>query len=696
MAEIENLEKFNATILSTTKSMLKMANTEKQKEAIIKRTVQAQEKELKGIKGTTAADEARRQSIRKNITAINKLGNEYNVATKSISSFGNAVKKMGTLIKNETKKTVGGLANNTKAAMEGDKYFQSFGEATQGLGFGLEKLGKFVDFNAGIFKTLAQNGATFGGSVIKLREAAIDANMPLMQFVDMVSKSSENLAGLFGTVDQSMPVLTRFTRELRDRTIRELSQFGLNLEETAEFGATVLELERARGNADKMRSMDLASITIDYTKNLVKLSKLTGTSVRELDQQNKALSVNGAFQAQLANMAPEEANRLQTMVASLGAVDGNLGQLAMELLALGSPISETSRNLTAMSGGALNDAILAFSRGEGDVESLMNSLRAASNEAMKNGEAFGDASFAGGTFGEALSAIAKLTGGQSQTLDKEMIARDNNTSALVAATDKLQKLETQAEQAGLAIAKTFIKSMPTKIGTLLDDLTNYFTGENNPIDKTIQAISDIGVRILNWEGFATIYNALAKGTKSALEYVLPGEDDKGLFTNVKDDTVAGAKATYGFGKELVMSGKDGKNLWDNTKSGAGASWNWIKDKIPSFNQGSNGFQNFGSGRLAMLHGEEAVIPKADFGNLITSLKSNFARTLENVQAVGTGGTATYEGSGQIKLIEGINRMVTTNEKLADHLNMLVMIGAKTEKNTLNFNKKLANLDGSLV
>ena len=47
MAEIENLEKFNATILSTTRSMLKLANTEKQKEAIIKRTIQAQEKEAR-------------------------------------------------------------------------------------------------------------------------------------------------------------------------------------------------------------------------------------------------------------------------------------------------------------------------------------------------------------------------------------------------------------------------------------------------------------------------------------------------------------------------------------------------------------------------------------------------------------------------------------------------------------------------
>ena len=41
-------------------------------------------------------------------------------------------------------------------------------------------------------------------------------------------------------------------------------------------------------------------------------------------------------------------------------------------------------------------------------------------------------------------------------------------------------------------------------------------------------------------------------------------------------------------------------------------------------------------------------------------------------------------------------MVTTNEKLADHLNMLVMIGAKTEQNTKKTNLNLAKMDGSLV
>ena len=59
-------------------------------------------------------------------------------------------------------------------------------------------------------------------------------------------------------------------------------------------------------------------------------------------------------------------------------------------------------------------------------------------------------------------------------------------------------------------------------------------------------------------------------------------------------------------------------------------------------------------------------------------------------------TETMATTTQPNLIEGINRMVATNEKLADHLNMLVMIGAKTEQNTKKTNINLAKMDGSLV
>ena len=64
----------------------------------------------------------------------------------------------------------------------------------------------------------------------------------------------------------------------------------------------------------------------------------------------------------------------------------------------------------------------------------------------------------------------------------------------------------------------------------------------------------------------------------------------------------------------------------------------------------------------------------------------------------TGGVqdAATSSGGMAPLVDGINRMVTSNNKVAESLNMLVMIGAKTEQNTKKTNINLAKMDGSLV
>ena len=95
----------------------------------------------------------------------------------------------------------------------------------------------------------------------------------------------------------------------------------------------------------------------------------------------------------------------------------------------------------------------------------------------------------------------------------------------------------------------------------------------------------------------------------------------------------------------------------------------------------------------MLHGEEAVIPKANFASALAMLSKDMTAT---GMPVSEAARETMATTTQPNLIEGINRMVATNEKLADHLNMLVMIGAKTEQNTKKTNINLAKMDGSLV
>ena len=53
-------------------------------------------------------------------------------------------------------------------------------------------------------------------------------------------------------------------------------------------------------------------------------------------------------------------------------------------------------------------------------------------------------------------------------------------------------------------------------------------------------------------------------------------------------------------------------------------------------------------------------------------------------------------SGNAELIAGVERMITTNEKVANALNRLITIGRMTERNTKNLNNNVANLSGSLV
>ena len=163
-----------------------------------------------------------------------------------------------------------------------------------------KELAKDLDANVGVFRQLAQTGASFGSSIVRLRKLQEDAAMPLDKFTDLIATNSVTLAKLFGTVDMGIPNIAGFMKGLRTLTMDEFAKFGLTLDETSVFLGTFLELERARGNTTKMTQDQLLQATRSYTKDLVILSKLTGESVDELNAQNMAMAADGVFQSQLA------------------------------------------------------------------------------------------------------------------------------------------------------------------------------------------------------------------------------------------------------------------------------------------------------------------------------------------------------------------------------------------------------------
>lgn len=687
---------------TTTKTLLKNASTEKQRTEIVKNQTKHLKDLSKQITGVGSKQAKYREALKDLTDDTQSLGKDFETTGKSASKLGQTLDELGVATKANIKGTIKGLIETTLAFTRADKKIDNFAEATAGVktevfGLKLEDLGRFIDFNAETFKTLAQQGATFGGSVIRLREAATDARMPILDFVDLVAGNSQTFARLFGTVDSAIPTITRFQRELRDRTINELSQFGLNLKETAEFGATVLEIQRLQGNADRIRTMDLAGITVEYTKNLVKLSKLTGESVQEINDQNKAVAANAAFQISMSKLDPKEKARRQGFVAGLRAIDERLEGLTVNLLEVGAPIGDFQKNFIAMN-PAVQGIVQQFKMGAITQEEAMNQIFEATSQ--KGLQGFARASLVTGSFGDALEVTQALERKRAEGLTAEMNARDKNTAGIVAAQDQLEELESAAETAGTAVARDILPTVATGINEVLGKLNQVLDpDQQNIFGKAYDATKEaIKVIVLN---FADMYKAAKNVAKKTGEKIKEGG------SAVVDAIGTGVNKSAEFLKENTpieqyiqklekfLFPVEGKGLrgFDGSEGYPGAMFGYSEN----FQTGTNGFRNFGSGTKAVLHGMESVVPKNDIDQAMLTLQSMLPDTgMPNKQTDAPPIVNNAVSPDMNKMISTLENLININQNVENALNSLVSVNVATERNTKMLNNNVANMSGSII
>ena len=485
----KKLTKFEKTLGSSYELLSKYVTNQKDQNGLTKLFIRQKVDEIKQAKEQFGANsliyKLRARELGAEIKDLKRVGYRYTALDKVLGKNKDAVVNFTDGIRTGLKnwKAVGvqglitGLFELGKGAVttalefaDAEKSIKDFQDVSKNftgvplLGPAFHAAAKSADFNTKVFKQLAQSGASFEGSIINLRNAAHDANMPIMDFTAMVGKNSEVMAQLFGSVDSGVKQMGSFQKRLRSVTQENFAQFGLNLEETSEFLSTYLILQRARGNLEQMSTDQVIQGTSAYTVNLIKLSKLTGESVDNLDKQNRQLATNGVFTAQLLKLQPAQRDAVNGVVAAFGGAETQFEKLVTQVAAFGTASEEETALLNQAMGGGLVPLIEQLAAGRIDVVGFNNSMRQMANSGFSSDfiQDLANANVATGLYGGVVNQTQALIGKGHQELTNEMKVRKSATAGLVGLRDTLDVVKAGAEPAttrgmeGLAATYGFI------------------------------------------------------------------------------------------------------------------------------------------------------------------------------------------------------------------------------------------------
>jgi hypothetical protein len=255
------------------------------------------------------------------------------------------------------------------------------GDLTKMLGgatFGavIDQVIKSISNTIDTYRELNAVGQGFGGSLLNLQIAAADAGLPMKIFADAIKKNSVAVAALGGAEG-----FGRMYKNVREN-IRGMAQYGLTLEEGANYLGDYLETERLTGGLRSKSDMDLTRGFTDLLDEVDKTSKATGVQRSVIMEQvltyKRNPQVFGIINSYPQAVAREMEESLTKIAVGFAGVPGEIGKELTEAVTTGLPLGSTifsnlGKSLNVF-GGQLRmglDNVLAATKAGGDVEGAM-------------------------------------------------------------------------------------------------------------------------------------------------------------------------------------------------------------------------------------------------------------------------------------------------------------------------------------
>ena len=410
-----------------------------------------------------------------------------------------------------------------------------------GLGDAVVSVGAALQANIDVFRTLSNVGATFGQDLVKLREAAASAGLPIEDFTKFIQTNAPALAAFYGSASEGAVAFSRLSRQFRTLNLEQLAPLGLTVEDFNDALLTQLNISRITGSIDlrdnKAQSMAAANLVLEMDK----MAKLTGQNRKLLMKEVEGQMRRANFMAFMNKQTPEAQHQILAFTAAIKKIapeleDGILDTLAAGGLATTGAAIDLMQNMNRV--GEVTTLLTNRSIDAGQAIQMMK------GEAIISGKAFGDITQYGQVpflmnMQAGVNALAKFEG-NIKSVSAEQLKRDKGL------TTSLTQFESNAK----ALSASF-QSIETGFFAYLGGaLGKGVDGVNGGVSKLATAIDMLSpaTKALLYVGTKLSNFILDKATQVGVVYA-------GTFMALKQANMAGGASMFGgMGKAAGKAG----------------------------------------------------------------------------------------------------------------------------------------------
>ncbi len=342
---IGKIEAKNAASEATLVEILKVLQSTKKNTDGLKKELKDSQKDNGGGGGAGAGGAGAAKTL-------GAVGGAAKTAGKLLYGLGAAVGATTSIFNGLTKGTAGIIGEFSKLGDSVSSAAQTFEKIPLvggALAAAFGAVTEAAERQVAAYRNLSQIGATFGGDLSAMTNAASGAGLTFDQFANVLKNNSQALVLLGGTTEQGAKRFAKLSKTLQDSGLAsELYRLGYSTEQVNEgIGGFITTIGRG-GLAQKMTNEQLATGAANYLKELDGLAKITGETRAEKEKERQQLMKDAQVRAALSTMDPKAREAFLTQIQSLPE---GMRAAAKDMLATGSITSEEAVKLNAVMPG---------------------------------------------------------------------------------------------------------------------------------------------------------------------------------------------------------------------------------------------------------------------------------------------------------------------------------------------------------